>query len=99
MYDRAATLRWKYKLSIADFDDMLADQDGRCAICRCVEPGGRGTWHVDHDHFCCPSEETCGNCIRGLLCARCNALLGRINDDQKILASAIRYLKQGGYEA
>lgn len=103
MYDpvkaRGYALRDKYRMTILDFEEMLAAQDGRCAVCRATDPGGQGGFHVDHDHFCCPSDKTCGSCVRGLLCYSCNSLLARAKDDPKILASAIRYLKQGGYEA
>jgi hypothetical protein len=38
---------------------------------------------VDHDHACCPKQvkataKTCGKCIRGLLCFRCNTSLGYV---------------------
>lgn len=103
MYDperqRAYALMAKYRLTLLDYEEMLADQDGRCGICKTVDPGGRGTFHIDHDHHCCPSEKTCGHCIRGLLCYACNTLLARANDDATLLQSAIRYLKRGNREA
>jgi hypothetical protein len=38
---------------------------------------------ADHDHACRPKQhgataKTCGNCIRGLLCFRCNTALGYV---------------------
>lgn len=27
---------------------------------------------VDHDHGCCPHTASCGRCMRGILCPRCN---------------------------
>lgn len=47
---------------------LLDAHDGRCDICETDKPGGRGGWHVDHDH------ETLR--IRGILCRRCNIDLG-----------------------
>jgi Recombination endonuclease VII len=52
----------------------------------------KGKLCIDHDHECCPGAKSCGNCIRGLLCSRCNKALGGFKDDFKLLASAIKYL-------
>lgn len=82
--ERSRTLR-KYGLSVADWDAMLARQDGRCAICRTDRPGGRGEqWHIDHCH------ET-GD-VRGLLCHNCNVGLGNFGDDPGRLLAAMAYL-------
>jgi hypothetical protein len=82
---RVARLRRKYNLSIADFDSMLASQNGLCAICGTDKPPGRhGRWNVDHCH-------TTGK-VRGLLCNRCNAGLGQFNDSPQRLLAAIQYL-------
>ena len=74
------------------FDEMLAAQDGRCAICRSAEPGANGSFHVDHDHACCSGKRSCGKCVRSLLCHFCNAMLGYARDDTAILLAAVRYL-------
>lgn len=54
-------------------EEYLAIMAGPCGIC-----GQRvARMHLDHDHSCCPqSARTCGNCIRGVLCHRCNLGLG-----------------------
>lgn len=66
---------------------MRDAQGGVCAICRCNDadchPNPSNYGHarplfVDHDHMCCNSynSRSCGQCIRGLLCIRCNNDLG-----------------------
>ncbi len=74
----------------------LEKQGGGCAICGTSLPGGRwNTWHVDHDHQCCGySQKTCGQCVRGLLCATCNVGLGQFKDDPDLLRAAADYLEQ-----
>lgn len=47
---------------------------------------------IDHDHSCCPGEITCGECIRGILCRRCNSGLGLFRDDWRIAQNAMKYL-------
>ena len=74
----SATMKYKYGITYEDYLRMLEEQGGVCAICGTDKPGGRGKFHIDHDHSCCPTEKTCGKCVRGLLCARCNTKLGVI---------------------
>lgn len=55
----------RYGLTIEDFDRMMVEQDGKCALClRAVDY----RLFVDHDH------ET--GRVRGLLCSKCNGALG-----------------------
>ncbi len=70
----ARFLNGKYGLTQADYDKMLLDQEGKCAICSSVfNQSGRGTrGQVDHDH-------ATGK-VRSLLCNRCNGKLGAIED-------------------
>lgn len=42
-----------------------------CAACGSVEK-----LKVDHSHQCCPSEKSCGECVRGWLCHSCNTAEG-----------------------
>ena len=74
----SAIIKYKYAITYDDYDVMLEQQGGGCAICGSQESGGRGRFHVDHDHSCCPSQKTCGKCIRGLLCYACNTKLSII---------------------
>lgn len=76
---------WKrqYGIGLEDYLDLLDAQDGGCAICRGAA-NGRGLFHVDHCH-------RTGR-IRGLLCAKCNLLLGHAEDSTERLRAAIYYL-------
>lgn len=89
----------KYRITPEDYDALLVQQGGACAICGDTDPtssskyGNRaGRFHIDHDHACCPGSGSCGNCVRGLLCFNCNSGIGMLGDDPGRLAAAIRYL-------
>jgi hypothetical protein len=89
---RRVTLRRRGQ-TLDSFHKMLEAQNGRCALCLTAEPGGRHKqWHVDHDHWCCPSKDlACGRCVRCLLCQACNT--NNFGDDPALLerrASQIR---------
>ena len=85
---RAIELRSKYGLAVERYDEMLAQQDGLCAICgKPPKPDGTraaSRLHVDHDH------ET--GQVRRLLCNNCNRALGYFGDDVATLTSALHYL-------
>jgi len=90
----AGQIRRRYKMTRADYDKLLIQQDGVCAICRKPEQPNRRLC-IDHDHFCCPTEETCGKCIRGLLCLRCNRASGLMNDNPLTLLNSVIYRSIG----
>jgi len=81
-----------HHLTVEQYAWMLYDQGFRCAICFADAPGGRGEWHIDHDHECCSKQTSCGECVRGLLCMNCNHGLGSFKDNPLALQSAISYL-------
>ena len=74
------------------YEEMLASQGGVCAICRGDDPGTGKRFAIDHDHSCCPGRRSCGKCVRGLLCQKCNRGLGLFNDDPERLEAAVRFL-------
>jgi hypothetical protein len=78
----AGALRRLYGLSLQDYDDLLARQDGGCGICR-QKPRKRRLC-VDHDHRT--------RKIRGLLCINCNTGLGCYGDNPTFLRMAADYL-------
>lgn len=65
---RKSMLKRKYHITFEQFDRILVSQGGCCALCKTINPGGKGTWHVDHDHKT--------GVVRGLLCIACNVTLG-----------------------
>lgn len=91
-------LQKKYSLSLERYRELLDAQDGRCAICGVASPGDIriDRFHVDHDHSCCPGKNSCGKCVRGLLCRACNTALGNFRDNPDVLASALAYLLSHG---
>lgn len=88
---RWLAIQRNYGLSKTDFEALVENQGGLCAICE--QPQTVDTFVVDHDHACCSDRgRSCGRCVRGLLCSYCNTAIGSLRDDPKILHSAIRYL-------
>jgi Recombination endonuclease VII len=83
----------KYYLTPAKYDAMLVEQNGVCAICKLPDPMEGKRLAVDHDHSCCPGRKSCGECVRGLLCSRCNHMLGHSKESEELLQRAIDYLK------
>lgn len=79
--------QYKYGLTQEQYEAMLAEQDGRCAICRSPDwPGKDRRPHVDHCH-------KTGK-IRALLCGKCNNGLGNYDDDPARLRAAADYLER-----
>jgi hypothetical protein len=86
---RDAYYRRTHGISADDFDRMLAEQHGRCAICGRA-PEREAAMHVDHDHV--------DGHVRGLLCIDCNQGIGKLREDPSILLRAVVYLRQRGGE-
>lgn len=94
---RSQHLRHLHGLSAELFDALLGRQGGKCALCRVsllVEDREDRSAHVDHDHSCCPGAQSCGECVRGILCRDCNLMLGNAHDDPARLEAAAAYLRE-----
>lgn len=83
---REKSLKKWYGITLADYNQMFADQNGFCLICGVHQSQVKKTFCVDHDH------ET-GE-IRGLLCDQCNKGLGQFEDNPSLLQRAIDYLRR-----
>lgn len=79
---KAQALRSRYDLTADDYDAMVLQQQGLCAICG--RPPKRNRLHVDHCHTT--------KRVRGLLCVTCNTRLAVIEDPSKFLTAALAYL-------
>lgn len=79
----------RYGVSPVDYQRMLAEQGGACAICkRPPDVGGpqrAQRLHVDHCHAT--------GLVRGLLCSKCNFGLGLFDDDPTRMERAVLYLR------
>lgn len=79
----------KYGITIEWFEATLKRQGGVCAVCG----GTPKVFAVDHDHACCSEQnKSCGKCVRGLVCIKCNTGLGMFNDSPTALRAAADYL-------
>jgi hypothetical protein len=79
--------RWlwnKYKLTVEEYISLVEYSNNTCYICGST-PYENKKLHIDHDH-------KTGK-IRGLLCARCNWYLAKIEKDPEILNKIKKYLQ------
>lgn len=88
---RYYSLKYRFGVDEEKYKLLLAQQNGRCAVCGTSDPGTHTRragklqyFQVDHDHAT--------GLIRGLLCRLCNIGLGVFKDDPQRLMAAIRYL-------
>lgn len=84
------SLQRDYGMSVVDYNDLLKNQGGLCAVCGVPDGSERSNNNgskrlsVDHDHVT--------GAIRGLLCASCNQALGQMMDSSVLLRKAADYL-------
>lgn len=87
----------RYGITPERYEAMLAEQGGLCAICHQAETavikGTTCSLAVDHDRRCCSGKKSCGKCVRGLLCGRCNMALGGIKESAETLRAMAAYLE------
>jgi transcription initiation factor IIE alpha subunit len=63
-------LKHRYGITLEQYDEMLAEQGGKCYICDKHHTEQKFGLAVDHNH-------TTG-AVRKLLCNRCNGILGEL---------------------
>lgn len=93
----AQSVRWvskNYEITADEYDEIYEFQKGICPICLQAK-GHAKRLAVDHDHRRpgCEHDPSkgCRNCIRGLLCSRCNNLIAWFGLER--LRRAIKYIE------
>lgn len=85
-------LKRQYGIGLDEFNQMLKDQNGKCAICDqeevAINPRTKEPRQLAVDH--CHSK---GH-VRGLLCSNCNLAIGNLKDSTELLRKAILYLER-----
>jgi hypothetical protein len=84
IWERRYQFKKKYGITLDQYQNMFNLQEGKCAICGIHQDELTRALYIDHDH--------CTENIRGLLCHKCNSILGYVNDDINLLENAIKYL-------
>lgn len=82
---RRRKLKHKYGITLADYDFIFEQQEGRCKTCGRHQVEFSKRLAVDHCH-------TTGK-IRGLLCDQCNQALGLVKEKVNTLEQMIAYIK------
>ena len=85
-YQREKRLKKLFNLSLEEYDQILARQNGCCAICKQPpKPPKFRKLSVDHDHKT--------GLVRGLLCSFCNRALGVFRDNLERFMNTVTYLQ------
>lgn len=77
-------LRKNFGIGLSDYNEMLKEQAGKCAVCLTPEVELPQALSVDHCH-------ATGQ-VRGLLCKSCNLALGNLRDSRDAIIRALVYL-------
>lgn len=92
-------LKWKHGISLEEYNILFQKQNFSCAICKSKTAGGKGMFHVDHNHKCCNGEKSCGKCTRGLLCTTCNMIVVHfVEHYSNLFEPTLKYLEDNVYE-
>lgn len=75
----AGELRRRHGMTLDGWQAMWDAQGERCYLCADPLEGVRVV--IEHDHSCCPQNQSGARCRRGLACGNCNSLLGFAADD------------------
>lgn len=87
-------LRRLYGITVDDYNRMLTEQGGACAVCGTQSPGGRAYKKIAREMFDVDHCHKTG-AVRGLLCGRCNRLVGLAGDSAETALKLADYLRKG----
>lgn len=79
-------LKSKYGITKEQYLTMCKDQNNTCAVCGIHRDSQKRPLAVDHCHKT--------GVVRGILCTNCNAALGQLKEDIKIMYKLIEYTKE-----
>ena len=81
--ERRQRIRTRLVANLKDID--------KCNVCGTTE-----NLTIDHDHSCCPGAviESCGECVRGVLCRNCNAAEGLLKSDPSLVRALADYIER-----
>jgi hypothetical protein len=82
-------LKHRYGITAEEWLELFSSQGECCGICGTSDPGMQ-PWHTDHCHTT--------NSVRGILCHKCNHMIGLGGDSPSTLRAAAAYLERASNE-
>jgi hypothetical protein len=76
----------KFGISLDDYNQMLVQQQGCCAICKRDQNSFKMSLAVDHRHR--------DGKVRSLLCGNCNTALGMLKENFNSAISLAKYIQE-----
>jgi hypothetical protein len=89
---KQSELKFKFKMTMAEYELLLLKQENKCAICKNSEKsveirtGKIRSLAVDHCHKT--------NKVRALLCSNCNRAMGLLLENAETMQEMIAYVKR-----
>lgn len=84
---RKSHLKNHYNLTMDEYNSLAEKQRGKCAICgKLKQQHRRKHLCIDHNH--------CTGQIRGLLCTKCNLIVGVVEENPLIFRKVTAYLSK-----
>jgi hypothetical protein len=83
---RKVKLKKLYGITIEQYDQLLSNQNGCCAICKKSQTQFKRKLHVDHNHIT--------GQVRGLVCVSCNSGIACFERDKLFFDKVKEYLNK-----